>query len=66
LERNLPATLVFDYPTINALTDYLAQDILKIETKKVKNKSNPEDNGDLLAKIESLSDDEVARMLSNL
>ncbi len=66
LERNLPATLVFDYPTINALTDYLAQDILKLETKKEEKKVTPAAKTDVLKDIESLSDEEVARMLSDL
>jgi acyl carrier protein len=66
LERSLPATLVFDYPTINALTEFLAQDILKFETKKSEMKSSDAGEIDLLQNIENLSDEEVARMLSNL
>jgi acyl carrier protein len=66
LERNLPATLVFDYPTINALTDYLAQDILNLETKKEEKKVAPAAKTDVLKDIESLSDEDVARMLSDL
>jgi acyl carrier protein len=66
LERNLPATLVFDYPTINALTDYLAQDILKLEIKKEEKKVTPAAKTDVLKDIESLSDEEVAKMLSDL
>ena len=65
LERNLPATLVFDYPTIDALTDFLALDILKIETKKVAKKAQPAGETDLLKDIENLSDEEVARLISN-
>ncbi len=64
LERSLPATLVFDYPTINALTDYLAKDVLKIETQKVEEKATSEI--DLLANLENLSDEDVARMLSQM
>ncbi len=65
LERNLPATLVFDYPTIDALTDFLAQDILKMETKKAEKKAISIGETDLLKDIENLSDEEVARLLSN-
>ena len=65
LERNLPATLVFDYPTINALTDFLAQDVLKVETKKVEKKDASTSETDLLNVIENLSDEEVARLLSD-
>jgi NAD(P)-dependent dehydrogenase (short-subunit alcohol dehydrogenase family)/acyl carrier protein len=66
LERSLPATLVFDYPTINALTDYLAQDILKMETKKPEEKPTAAGKADLLKDLENLSDDEVTRMLSQM
>ncbi|HET9914974.1 MAG TPA: beta-ketoacyl reductase, partial [Anaerolineales bacterium] len=65
-ERSLPATLVFDYPTINALADFLAHDILKLDTKKTEKKSIQTDDVDLLKDIESLSDEEVTKMLSNL
>ncbi len=65
IERSLPATLVFDYPTISALTDYLARDILKIEAK-VESKAAETNKVDLLENIENLSDEEVAHMLSNL
>jgi hypothetical protein len=66
LERSLPATLVFDYPTINALTDYLAQDILKMETKKSEEKPAAAGKADLLKDLENLSDEEVTRMLSQM
>ena len=32
LERGLPATTLFDYPTIDALTDYLLVDVLRLGT----------------------------------
>lgn len=65
LERSLPATLVFDYPTINALTDYLAHDVLKMEAKKAEEKATA-GTTDLLANLENLSDEDVARMLSQM
>jgi len=52
LERKLPATLIFDYPTIEAITDYLLNEVLIFES--------PSTPG---ADIESLSDDEVEAML---
>jgi acyl carrier protein len=30
LERGLPATTLFDYPTVEALTDYLLADVLQL------------------------------------
>jgi acyl carrier protein len=64
LDRNLPATLVFDYPTVNALTDYLAQNILQEEFKKTSDVPSPTLETDLVKNIENLSDEEVDRMLS--
>ena len=63
-ERNLPATLVFDYPTIDAITDFLAEDLLKLDVKKTEKKFTKAETPDLLKDIENLSDEEVARMLS--
>jgi acyl transferase domain-containing protein/NADPH:quinone reductase-like Zn-dependent oxidoreductase/acyl carrier protein/NADP-dependent 3-hydroxy acid dehydrogenase YdfG len=68
--RPLPATLLFKYPSLQALTDYLANDVLAIaaDEKKVGPKVNvvdavaPVDND--AAAIAPLSDDEVSRLLA--
>jgi acyl transferase domain-containing protein len=67
LKRSLPATLVFDYPTIAALTDFLAKEVLKWEegTAQKTQAPLPETNEPaLLEKIEDLSDDEVDRLFA--
>jgi NADPH:quinone reductase-like Zn-dependent oxidoreductase/acyl carrier protein len=67
LTRSLPATLVFDYPTITVLAEYLATDVLKWE-ETVETPSEPsqkeEDLSDLLDRIEGLSDEETDRIYS--
>ena len=67
LTRSLPATLVFDYPTIKVLAEYLAKDVLKWE-EPVKTPPEPpqkeEDLSDLLDRIEGLSDEETDRIYS--
>jgi acyl carrier protein len=64
LARSLPATLVFDYPTIAALTSYLAEQVLPSE--KVPGSEPDAAQGDDLAgildRIEGLSEEEVDRM----
>jgi polyketide synthase 12/myxalamid-type polyketide synthase MxaB len=56
--RQFPATLMFDYPTVAALTAYLASDVLKFDESPAQ-VSGSEDESDLLGSIESLSDEEV-------
>ena len=68
LKRPLPVTLVFDYPTVQAISDYLAKEVLHIEdtaptaapVPAVKGESN------VLEAIEDLSDDDVDRKLQEM
>jgi acyl carrier protein len=64
LARSLPATLVFDYPTIAALTTYLAEEVLMWEKTPASEPDSPEqdDLADLLSRVEGLSDEDVNRM----
>ena len=64
LPRSLPATLVFDYPTIAALSSYLAEEVLRWEKAPAsKADAAPEDDlAGILDLIEGLSDEEVDRM----
>ena len=62
--RPLPATLLFKYPSLQAITDYLAYDVLAISAKETKADVavDPSDND--AAAIAPLSDDEVSRLLA--
>jgi acyl carrier protein len=64
LHRSLPATLLFDYPTLRALTDYLLSLVGTSESSRPKqSRANP-NHRSVLEDIEALSDDEVNEMLS--
>ncbi|MEP7243283.1 MAG: SDR family NAD(P)-dependent oxidoreductase [Gammaproteobacteria bacterium] len=61
--RTLPATLLFDHPTVAALTEHLAQ-LLKIDPEPTAAlDAAPAEQG-LLDRVESLSEDELDRLLA--
>jgi acyl carrier protein len=57
LGRSLPATLAFDYPTVDTLIDYLRATLLPPTTPA--SPSPAQSTDDPLGSIEDLSDDEV-------
>jgi NAD(P)-dependent dehydrogenase (short-subunit alcohol dehydrogenase family)/SAM-dependent methyltransferase len=69
--KTLPATLLFEYPTISALTDYLASEVFMLEKDtQVSDISNgkqqsPEASTIDTASLDEFSDDELAAMLRN-
>jgi acyl transferase domain-containing protein/NADPH:quinone reductase-like Zn-dependent oxidoreductase/acyl carrier protein len=63
--HNLPATLLFDYPTVNALAEYLSRSILGLEEAPEIATRPPSGSGgsDVLDEIENLDEDEIDRLL---
>ncbi len=67
LKRDLPATLLFDYPTIDSLTDFLAYEVLSLKSPE---ESQPELREDrikpvnVLDDLEGLSQEEMAVLLA--
>jgi acyl carrier protein len=64
--QSLPATLLFDYPTIDSIADYFVNDILRLAEDYLQ---APIDTGaiaefDLVGSVEGLSDDEVDQVLA--
>lgn len=72
LELNVPPTLMFDYPTVEALVDYLAQQVnAKFAGQADADASTPTGDGqpdsevvELLSELEQLSDEELAALLA--
>ena len=65
IRRALPATLLFDYPTIDALTGFLLDSIVEPDAALAA-EEEPEAKGaaSVLDQIDELSDDEIDRLLA--
>ena len=63
----LPATLLFEYPTITALTDYLAREVFMLNSNDASAAQEKQQQPDAAAldtsALDDLSDDELANML---
>ncbi len=67
VEQTLPATLLFDHPTIEALVNHLGKNVLALESAAVENEA-PATNGKAAlvekeAALDALSEDEMAALL---
>ena len=69
LSRPLPVTLVYDYPTVVAISDYLASEVIHLESQPLAASSilptGAHDDG-ILDSIEDLSDEDVERRLAEM
>jgi myxalamid-type polyketide synthase MxaC len=64
--QSLPATLLFDHPTIDAISDYFVSDILQPaeDDQQVQDDVETIPEFDLVGAVEGLSDDEVDQVLA--
>jgi hypothetical protein len=63
MERPLPATLLFDYPTLDALTAHLLEKVAVQAEMEEANEQPVARPTDRIGEIEDLSDEEVDRLL---
>ncbi len=66
LGRSLPSTLLFDYPTLDTLTEFLFGEIFGVAADAGETAARPSrtDGAVLVSSIEELSDEEVDRQLA--
>ncbi len=62
LQRSLPATLLFDYPTITAVADYLASEVLKLEAAPESEKGNGRQEA-ALTELQQMTDADAEALL---
>jgi acyl carrier protein len=62
INQSLQATLVFDYPTLDALTDYLLNDILKLSDRPSPD-ATPSLHSSATNVLADLTDDEAEELL---
>jgi acyl carrier protein len=67
--QTLPATLLFDYPTVQALSGYLAQNLfsadLALSEDAERGGEDPDKSIDINTTLEALSEEEMAMLLSD-
>ncbi|HEY1805016.1 MAG TPA: SDR family NAD(P)-dependent oxidoreductase [Terracidiphilus sp.] len=63
LTRRLPSTLLFDYPSVGAITDYLSNSLLPADDEMELNKTSKPESQDELTAIVEISDKEAEAML---
>ena len=67
LGRRLPPTILWDYPNISALSEYLAKDTSKDTLSRTQSRDiSPEDAQQLLDQLDQLSDTEVDTLLNSM
>jgi acyl transferase domain-containing protein/SAM-dependent methyltransferase/acyl carrier protein len=63
LGSSLPATLLFKYPTIEKLVDYLATGMLALESKPASDKEVSEPESSTREEVEQFSEEELAELI---
>ncbi len=67
LGHPLPVTLIFDYPTVEDLSEYLAREVLFLDLTTASHAESQKDNdtqrATILAKLEQLSEEEAEALL---
>jgi hypothetical protein len=68
LGHALPATVAFEYPTVEALAAYLARDVLALELSETSGEASPADEAqhdEAAEELERFSEEELIALLAN-
>ena len=68
LGQVLPATVAFEYPTVEALAVYLARDVLALELSDASGEAPPDDQirrDEAAEELERFSEEELLALLAN-
>jgi acyl carrier protein len=64
LDKPLPATLLFDYPTVETLAGFLGRDVLATDDPKVPDDAGATPPESVIDRVAELSDEDVDRLLA--
>ena len=71
LDCSLPATLLFDYPTVETLADYLCSEVLDLDSETIVTEASSidlfvsDDLSDLFGELNNLSDTDLQQRLQS-
>jgi acyl carrier protein len=64
LQCSLPSTLIFDYPNVNAIANYLNRKLFSLDSNKLTESNDKDENVDLaITEVQNLSEEEAEAML---
>jgi hypothetical protein len=62
--QSLPSTLVFDYPTVVALADYIERNVLPVESAPAGAGKQQEQQSEAASDLQEMSDEEAEAVLA--
>ena len=64
LETSFPTTLAIEYPTLQKLSDYLAEEVMGWKSTEVNNIDSPKTEVELFSELEQIAEDDVDSLIA--